>query len=381
MKKIILLSTSILLLLLLIGCNSSNSSNPNEDYCVTGQNKGVYLCEKRVISFFDTSISLKLYYNENSEYDVLEVFEYFEDTLSVYHQYFDKYNEYDGIKNVYTINHSTAPTEVSDELFEAIQFILDNDNIVTSNDKELFNIALGPVLNIWHDAREDELCDDSIETGILYCPVPSESIDDVEFNTSLNDITLDLTAKTISFTENNMSIDFGGFAKGYVSQIIANYLDSLDIEYLLNAGNSNIIAGGINPNNDDGKYYIALIRPYTDAHAIQEFYQFIAIPEGLAVVSSGNYQRFFKGLDDSLVYHHIIDPTTNYPGGYCMSISVLYPDSAIADILSTALYLLPVEEAKNFVNNYDQLEAVWYNYDGTIEYSDGFSPYIFELEE
>ena len=64
-----------------------------------------------------------------------------------------------------------------------------------------------------------------------------------------------------------------------------------------------------------------------------------------------------------------------------MSISVLYPDSAIADILSTALYLLPVEEAKNFVNNYDQLEAVWYNYDGTIEYSDGFSPYIFELEE
>lgn len=380
MKKIVLIFSTFLILLLLTGCNSTKVKNPNEDYCIEGSVEGVYICEKRVTSYFDTVIFLKLYYNQNNTYDIVEVFNYFEDTLHTYHEFFDKYNAYEDVNNIYTINHSTEPVELSNELFVAIQFILENDNIVQVDEKPLFNIALGPVLDIWHDARENRECDSSIESGILYCPVPSEFIDGVVFPTDVNDIVLDSEHKTIAFAEANMSIDLGGFAKGYVSQIIADYLDGLDIEYLLNTGNSNVITGGINPNNEDGMYYIALTRPNTNAYYMNEYFQYVVISEGLAVVSSGNYQRFFKGLDDSIVYHHIIDPNTNYPGGYCMGITIIYPDSAIADMLSTALYLLPVEDAKNFVNNYEDLEAVWYHYDDTVEYSDGFGQYIFQPE-
>ena len=377
MKKIVLIFTTFLILILLAGCNTSTTTNPNEDYCDTGSIEGVYICEKNVTSYFDTVIFLKLYYNENSTYDVVEIFNYFELTLSTYHKYFDKYHEYTEVNNIYTINHSSEPVELSDELFEAIEFIFDYDQFVQSNNEPLFNIALGPVLDIWHDARDNTDCDNTIETGISYCPVPSEYIDGITFNTDLDDIILNSTNKTISFAKEDMSIDLGGFAKGYVSQIIADNLDSQHIEFLLNTGNSNVITGGINPNNDDGQYKIALIRPDTDYHVVNEYYQFVSVPEGLAIVSSGNYQRFFKGLDDSTVYHHIIDPTTNYPGGYSMGITVIYPNSAVADILSTALYLLPIEDAKTFVNSYDGLEAMWYNYDDTVEYTDGFSQYIY----
>jgi len=97
------------------------------------------------------------------------------------------------------------------------------------------------------------------------------------------------------------------------------------------------------------------------------------------VVTSGNYQRYFKEIDTGDVYHHIIDPRTNYPGGDCMSVTVIYPDSALADIYSTAIYLLTVEEGLDFVNNTLELEAVWYGYDGKITYSNGFSVYDYDM--
>ncbi|MBN2877937.1 MAG: FAD:protein FMN transferase [Bacilli bacterium] len=377
MKKLLTLILTMFITATLIGC--ATIENPNEDYCLVGQNDDYFVCEKRLTSYFDTTISLKLYYDTNDDYDVSMVFDYFEETIELYHQYFDKYHEYESINNVYTINHSTEPVELDQELFDAIDYVLDQEHIITVNDKSLFNIALNPVLEIWHNARESSECDTTKELGVSYCPVPREEIDDIVFPTDPSKIVLDSESNTISFLEPGMSIDLGGYAKGYVSNIIAKHLDEMGVTYLLNTGNSNVVAGGQQPVNDDGLFYIALTKPETDFHVATEYYLYLKIPEKMAVVTSGNYQRYFKGLDDELVYHHIIDPNTNYPGGYCMSITVIYPDSALADILSTAIYLMPIADALDFVNAMDGLEAVWYNNDGTVEHSEGFQQYIFEL--
>ncbi|XMB71900.1 FAD:protein FMN transferase [Mycoplasmatota bacterium WC30] len=379
MKKLIIIFIALSIAITLTSCDSEYQ-NPNQDYCVQGSTKGVYLCDKRTTSYFDTTVSLKLYNTESDTYDIEEIFSYFETTLETYHQYFDKYHEYQDINNVYTINHSDGEVILDDILFDAIVIALENENIILNESQPLFNIALNPVLNIWHDARESGLCDLNREIGISYCPVPSDLIDGIEFNTDPDDIVLDNINKSISFDKTDMSIDLGGFAKGYVSKVISDYLNDLNVKYLLNNGNSNVIAGGINPNNDSGEYTIALTTPDTDFHLQTEYFQYIQIPKDLAVVSSGNYQRFFKGIDDSEVYHHIINPLTNYPGGYSMSVTVLYPDSAIADILSTAIYLMPLDDAMEFVNNYEDLEAIWYLYDDTFQYSDGFADYIYLLD-
>nr|HPJ24456.1 FAD:protein FMN transferase [Bacillota bacterium] len=328
-------------------------------------------------SYFDTTISLKLYHTSSDDYDIEDIFTYFEETISLYHQYMDKYHPYDDINNVYTINHSDGPVVLDPILFDAIEYALVNENIILVENTPLFNIALNPVLDIWHDARESDSCDYSIESGIAYCEVPKDLIDGQSFNTNPADIVLDDSSMTISFLKENMSIDLGGMSKGYVSQIIADHLNDLGVKFLLNNGNSNIVAGGVNPNNVDGLYYIALTKPSTDAEIVSSYFIYLKIPEDMAVVSSGNYQRFFKGIDDHLVYHHIIDPFTYYPGGDSMSVTIIYPDSGLSDILSTAIYLLDQADALAFVESYPDLEAIWYDYNGTYTYSSGFEQYIY----
>ena len=381
MKKTIITFSFLCFAIILMSCQQTNP-NINEDYCiVSSQDKDVYLCEKRITSYFDTTISLKLYYGESDDYDIEPIFTYIEETLEQYHQLFDKYNAYDDIINIYTINHSTEDEIVIDPvLFDAISYALEQESLIQVEGTSLFNIAMNPVLDIWHLARENTRCDTTIELGIDYCPVPSDLIDDIDFPTNPSNILLNDENHTISFREPGMSIDLGGYGKGYVVDVITDYLNTLDIVYILNAGNSNVIAHGENPLNETGHFVIAFTKPSVEFSLVTEYYQYIQIPTDLAVVTSGNYQRFFKDINSGDVYHHIIDPRTNYPGGDCMSVTILYPDSALADIFSTAIYLMTLEEAQTFVNQTPNLEAIWYDYNGDIIYSDGFHPYVYELE-
>ena len=375
MKKIIIIINLILILPLFISCDNIN--NPNTENCVKDKNTGEYVCELTLTTYFDTTSSLKLYYGKNDVYDVKEIFNYFEDTIIKYHVYFDKYNEYDGVNNLYTINHSEDFVNIDKDFLEAIKFGIQNSYIIIKDDLPLFNIALGPVLDIWHNAREDESCDFSIQPGVSYCNVPIDEISINSFNTDMLDIELNSLDNSVKFLKHNMSIDLGGYGKGYVASIISNYLDNLNITYLLNLGQSNIVVGGENPNKENGDFYIALTKPSTDVSINPGYFLYLKISSGDSLVTSGIYQRFFIGINDDKIYHHIIDPRTNYPGGYCKSVTIIYSDSALADILSTAIFLLPIDEAIDFVNNYDDLEAVWYVDKNDIIYSDGFENYVY----
>lgn len=375
MKKTIITILLILMVPLFLGCNTQ--TNPNPDYCDTIDTSGVYSCSKVLTGYFDTNISLRLYYKDTDDYDVEAVFEQFTETVETYHQYLDKYHSYDGITNVYTINHSEGILEIDPLLFDTIQYGIDYGNLVIKDDIPLFNIALHPVLAVWHQARNNSACTEDFST--LYCPLPTETIDNGAFNTDISDIVLNQENSTIEFLKPDMGIDLGGYAKGYVANKIQADLDQLEITYLLNLGMSNIITGGENPTRETGEYIIALEKPSTEFQLQTEYYQYVKIPEDKALVTSGINQRYFKDIETEKVYHHIIDPRTNYPGGEVMSVTIVYPDSGIADILSTSIFLLDFDDALAYVNATPDLEAVWYLLDGTIEYSNDFNPYIYEL--
>jgi thiamine biosynthesis lipoprotein len=378
MKKITLLLFIIFSSVLLTAC-SGTVKNPNEDICRPGQVDGVYICEKRYTSYFDTVISLKVYYDKDATYDIDQVYEDFEELSLKYHQYFDKYNAYDGVVNLNTINNSEGPTVVDQELFDAIKFAKENEDIVVIDGDSLFNIALHPVLMVWHNARNSGACDSFIEFGVDYCPVPSSQLDGVSFNTDPNDIILNESNLSISFAKENMGIDLGGFAKGYFSELVIDYFKDLDMNYILNLGNSNVYANGTNLDKQDGLFYIALTTPFSVQPG--DYYAVVKLSNGLNLVSSGNYQRYFKNVDDledETIYHHIIDPRTNYPGGEATSLTILYTDGAIGDILSTAIYLMTVEEGLEFVNDTPGLEALWYLGEDNIVMSDNFSIYLME---
>ena len=91
------------------------------------------------------------------------------------------------------------------------------------------------------------------------------------------------------------------------------------------------------------------------------------------MVTSGDYQRTY--LVDGEFYHHIIDPDTLYPGRLWRAVTVVCPDSGLADALSTALFLLPMEEGQKLLDACDSV-AMWVGADGEIHYSTGFEDLI-----
>ena len=71
-------------------------------------------------------------------------------------------------------------------------------------------------------------------------------------------------------------------------------------------------------------------------------------------------------------YHHLIDPATLWPASYFNSVSVLTPDSGVADCLATGLFCMPLEEGQALVESLDNVEALWCTTDGQILTSSGW---------
>lgn len=410
MKKIMTLTLLLLLSVLFFGCGKTTTTtfaNPDSQFCDLDSASGTYTCSMRWTAYFKTGIELKVYYRATDQYDVSDLFYEVGDILAHYHQLFDKYNPYTGIENIYTINRDSSldmedgtygAKTVSIDLFSALQAVLLSQRAVAKDGPLLFNAALGPLLQIWHDARESETCGTAGNLISPICARPGAELLALTYPTDPEDILLDPEAQTIRFAVPGMGLDLGGFGKGYVSELIADRLDALDIVYLLNSGNSNIKAGGINPQRETGDFFIALTKPTFTMNT--EYFAVLQIPDDLSVVTSGAYQNYFIGEDDNRLYHHIIDPRTKLPGGAAitlladnlstvtltpgdslMSVTVFCEDGGKGDILSTSLYLMTLQEGQAYVEADPDIEAVWYQWDGTVTVSSGLNRTQIEITE
>ena len=76
-----------------------------------------------------------------------------------------------------------------------------------------------------------------------------------------------------------------------------------------------------------------------------------------------------------LRYHHIIDPDTLEPSQRYDAVTIVTPDSGLADSLTTALFNLSVEDGQRLLDQFEIAEAVWVK-DDRIVYSSGFKDWI-----
>ena len=132
MKKIL----SILLgALLLSGC----SEKALHKYSMTATDIG-----------FDTVVSFTAYTENEAAFNSYSA--ELKKQFRYYDRLFDKYNSYDGVNNIKTINDNAGrqPVKVEPVILDLLKLAKAYDTI--SNHQ--FDITMGSVLNIWHDYRE-----------------------------------------------------------------------------------------------------------------------------------------------------------------------------------------------------------------------------------
>lgn len=158
-------------------------------------------------------------------------------------------------------------------------------------------------------------------------------------------------------------IDLGAVGKGYAGDEAAQILRERGITAALLDIGGNIQAIGTKPDGSDWR--VGLKDPFSGG-----VLGIIQVSD-VAVVTSGNYERFFTG-EDGKVYGHIIDPATGHPvENGIASVSVIASEGKLCDALSTALFVMGLENAQDYWRQRRNFEMILIMEDGDIYLTEG----------
>lgn len=332
----------LLLLCLLTGC------------AVPGPQPEKTIYEASFLTLFDTVTVIKGSAESQEEFG--ETAQTIHDTLLYYHQLFDIYTEYEGLNNLKTVNDQAgiAPVKVDRAI---IDLLLDcRDYYELSGGK--VNVAMGSVLYLWHRARNEGLDD------IANAKLPDrEKLRAAAEHTSMDCIVIDEAASTVYISDPDTRLDVGAVAKGWAAQRAA---EAAPEGFLLSVG-GNVCATG--PKTAGTPWVIGVRDP---AGAADDYLHTLYVSGG-SVVTSGDYQRTY--MVEGKLYHHIIDPETLMPSAFWRSVTIICPDSGLADALSTALFLMDQAAGEALLAEAGA-EAMWVDGEGNCFYSSGFQKNI-----
>lgn len=319
---------------------------------LSGCGTGMQRYEATYWDVFDTVTTVSGYAAVQAEFDAAA--REIHDALLEYHRLYNIYESYDGLRNLKTVNDQAGigPVPVDERILSLLQFA----QTAWTETGSRVNAAMGSVLALWHDAREQALEDPD------RAALPDRSaLEEAALHTDLSALELDLEAGTAFLTDPDMALDVGALAKGYaVEQVAAAAPD----HFLISVG-GNVCATG--PKPDGTPWTVAVENPDGG-----DFLYLLSV-EDRSVVTSGDYQRYFEL--DGVRYHHIIDPDTLEPAAYWRSVTVVADSSAAADCLSTALFTLSQAEGQRLLDQWGA-EALWIGRDGAQVMSPGFSAYL-----
>ncbi len=324
---------------------------------LTGCSKSLTRYSAQFLNLFDTLTQIIAYMENKEEFSEYAALIYNE--MEEYHQLYDIYHDYPGLNNIRTINENAGiqPVEVDQRIIDLLLFA--RQAYEQTGGK--INIAMGPVLEIWHDYREEGIQNpDSAQLP------PMDLLREAAKHTDIHKIIIDEKSSTVFLEDPEMHLDVGGVAKGYaIEQVSQTAIEQGFTSGLISGGGNVRIIGSKNIQGE--KWNVGIQNPGGDRGQSNLYVVYLT---DMSLVTSGNYERYYTV--DGKEYHHIIDPETLYPAEYYEALTVITPDSAMADALSTALYNMPIGEGLALVENRVDTEALWIFPDGSQQFSSGF---------
>lgn len=248
--------------------------------------------------------------------------------------------------DIWKINHSSGEeTAVSRDTAALIDKALEIGNSTHG----ALDITIFPVLKEWGFTTEKYHIPDENKLKSLLENVDYRQI-------KLND-------KTVSIPEKS-EIDLGALAKGYTGDEIMEVFKSHSIDSAIVSLGGNVQALGSKPDGTNWK--VAVRDPFSP-----EKDMCVVEISDKAVITSGNYERFFTG-NDGKRYWHIIDPADGYPAdnGF-VSVTVIGENGLNCDCLSTALFVAGTDGYKDIIMDYPNYDFIFVTDDEKILYTGG----------
>ncbi len=210
-----------------------------------------------------------------------------------------------------------------------------------------FDPTVLPLFRLWGMGTEDAAV-----------PPIEEILEVLEF-VDYEAVELDPEQRTVYLTRPGMALDLGGIAKGYAVNEAGRVLREAGVRHAILDYGGDIVTIGTRP--DDTPWRIGVQHPNGRRG------QFLGILESTdeSVVSSGAYERYFT--QNGTRYHHIFDPETGYPSlAGLTSVTVVGADAATTDALSTAIFVMGLEEGLELIESIPGYEAIIATGDGRI---------------
>jgi thiamine biosynthesis lipoprotein len=176
------------------------------------------------------------------------------------------------------------------------------------------------------------------------------------------DLNLDEQTGTAFLGREGMVASLGGIGKGYAVDQAADILRRKGFkDFMIQFGGDLYVAG----QRGDRQWRLGIRDPRGSADDI-----FAAVDLSESTFStSGDYERFF--IKDGRRYHHIIDPATGEPTQGTRSVTIATGSAAVADGLSTGVFILGPEAGMALIERLPGVEGVIVSADNEVLVSSG----------
>lgn len=226
-----------------------------------------------------------------------------------------------------------------------------------------FDITAGPLVNAWGFGPEEKMKMTQVKVDSLIEITGYQKIKFIE--------------DKFEKMHPEMKLDMSAIAKGFTSDLIANFLENKgSTNYMVEIGGE-VVAKG---KNAKGKIWtIGISKPDEDLLASNSELQAVLQLKDKGMATSGNYRNFY--VQDGIKYAHTIDPQTGYPVQHSLlSATVLANDCMSADAFATAFMVLGKDLGIEIARQVPGLEIyfIYANKKGEnqVYMSEGFEKYL-----
>ena len=161
-------------------------------------------------------------------------------------------------------------------------------------------------------------------------PPSADAVESVRRLVDYRDVVLDVRARTLFLKRRGMRLGLGGIAKAYIAERAADLAVASGVNHILIDAGGDVVARG----RRGERPWSAGVRHPRAASCL-----LATVDLGDEVLAtSGDYEHFVDM--DGHRYHHLLDPRTGSPASASQSATVIAANGALAEALSTALFVL-----------------------------------------